>query len=239
MKRLRPLFTSWNKAGAARPSGHDSHPNKKNLHVRFQSTASAAAPDTTTTPTDSSSSPAAPPVVSSDTNANRPKPPLATTEARHQLTVEQVQKVDRLFHKILWLDIFQSSMFVEELNRRMGRHLTDKDRRQIVKIVEADTRIMEGEDPAADAESSGSSDGDAAASAQAEPQLVELKLTGFEAKSKIKVIKEVRSMAGLGLKEAKELVEGLPKIVKKDLKPDQANELKAKLEAVGATVELA
>ena len=233
MKRLRPLSTSWNKAGAARPSGHDSHSNKKkNHHVRFQSTASAAAPDTTTTPTDSSLSP---PVMSD--NENRPKPPLATTEAQHQLTVEQVQKVDRLFHKILWLDIFQSSMFVEELNRRMGRHLTDKDRRQIVKIVEADTRIMDGEDPAADAESSGSSD--ASASAQAEPQLLELKLTGFEAKSKIKVIKEVRSIAGLGLKEAKELVEGLPKIVKKDLKPDQANELKAKLEAVGATVELA
>ena len=67
---------------------------------------------------------------------------------------------------------------------------------------------------------------------------VDLKLTGFEAKSKIKVIKEVRSIAGLGLKEAKELVEGAPKVIQKDLKPEAAEELKAKLEAVGATIEL-
>mmetsp|Transcript_24629 Transcript_24629/g.37948 ORF Transcript_24629/g.37948 Transcript_24629/m.37948 type:complete len:274 (-) Transcript_24629:144-965(-) len=67
----------------------------------------------------------------------------------------------------------------------------------------------------------------------------DLKLTGFDKKAKIKVIKEVRAMSGLGLKEAKELVEGAPKVVKKDMKKEEAEELKAKLEAVGATVELA
>jgi large subunit ribosomal protein L7/L12 len=46
--------------------------------------------------------------------------------------------------------------------------------------------------------------------------LFDLKLVGFDAK--IKVIKEVRAIAGLGLKEAKELVEGAPKVIKKDLK---------------------
>lgn len=66
----------------------------------------------------------------------------------------------------------------------------------------------------------------------------DLKLMGFDAKSKIKVIKEVRSIAGLGLKEAKELVEGAPKVVKKDLKEDEANELKEKLEALGAQIEV-
>lgn len=66
----------------------------------------------------------------------------------------------------------------------------------------------------------------------------DLKLVGFDDKSKIKVIKEVRSLAGLGLKEAKEMVESAPKILQKDLKPEAAEELKAKLEAVGAQVEL-
>jgi len=80
--------------------------------------------------------------------------------------------------------------------------------------------------------------GAAAAVEESGPKTVDLKLTGFDAKAKIKVIKEVRSLAGLGLKESKELVEGAPAIVQKDLKPEQAEELKAQLEAVGATVEL-
>jgi large subunit ribosomal protein L7/L12 len=83
----------------------------------------------------------------------------------------------------------------------------------------------------------------AAAPAQQEEEKVEktifdLKLLGFDAKAKIKVIKEIRSIAGLGLKEAKELVESAPKVFQKDLKQDKAEELKAQLEAVGAQVEI-
>ncbi len=55
---------------------------------------------------------------------------------------------------------------------------------------------------------------------------------------KIAVIKEVRAITGLGLKEAKELVEGAPKPVKEGLEKTEAEELKKKLEAAGATVEL-
>jgi len=55
---------------------------------------------------------------------------------------------------------------------------------------------------------------------------------------KINVIKEVRGITGLGLKEAKELVEGAPKAVKEGVDKAEAEELKAKLEAAGATVEL-
>ncbi len=55
---------------------------------------------------------------------------------------------------------------------------------------------------------------------------------------KINVIKEVRAITGLGLKEAKELVEGAPKPVKEGLSKDEAEELKKKLEETGATVEL-
>ncbi|MBO6783111.1 MAG: 50S ribosomal protein L7/L12 [Alphaproteobacteria bacterium] len=55
---------------------------------------------------------------------------------------------------------------------------------------------------------------------------------------KINVIKEVRTITGLGLKEAKELVEGAPKPVKEGVEKDEAEELKKKLEEAGATVEL-
>jgi large subunit ribosomal protein L7/L12 len=55
---------------------------------------------------------------------------------------------------------------------------------------------------------------------------------------KIEVIKEVRAMTGLGLKEAKDLVEGAPKAVKEGVNKKDAEEMKKKLEAVGASVEL-
>jgi len=55
---------------------------------------------------------------------------------------------------------------------------------------------------------------------------------------KIQVIKEVRAITGLGLKEAKDLVDGAPKPVKEGLSKAEAEALKAKLEGAGATVEL-
>lgn len=56
--------------------------------------------------------------------------------------------------------------------------------------------------------------------------------------SKINVIKEVRAITALGLKEAKDLVDGAPKPVKEGVKKEEADEIKAKLEAAGATVEV-
>jgi large subunit ribosomal protein L7/L12 len=55
---------------------------------------------------------------------------------------------------------------------------------------------------------------------------------------KIEVIKEVRALTGLGLKEAKELVEGAPKAVKEGVNKDEAEKVKAQLEKAGAKVEL-
>ena len=64
---------------------------------------------------------------------------------------------------------------------------------------------------------------------------VVLKETGAQ---KIQVIKVVRELTGLGLKEAKDLVDGAPKEVKTGVGKDEANQVKAKLEAAGAVVEL-
>ncbi len=62
-----------------------------------------------------------------------------------------------------------------------------------------------------------------------------LKVSGDQ---KINVIKAIREATGLGLKEAKDIADGAPKVVKEGLKKEDAEELKKKLEAVGATVEL-
>ena len=79
--------------------------------------------------------------------------------------------------------------------------------------------------------------GDAAEAAVEEQTEFDVVLASFGEK-KINVIKEVRQMTGLGLKEAKDLVESAPKAIREAVAKDEAEELKKKLEAVGATVEL-
>ena len=63
-------------------------------------------------------------------------------------------------------------------------------------------------------------------------------LAGFDAAAKIKVIKAVREITGLGLAEAKGVVEGAPKTLKEAVSKDEAEEMKKKLEEAGAKVEL-
>ena len=63
-------------------------------------------------------------------------------------------------------------------------------------------------------------------------------LAGFDAAAKIKVIKVVREVTGLGLAEAKAVVEGAPKALKEAVAKDEAEALKAKLEEAGAKVEI-
>mmetsp|Transcript_751 Transcript_751/g.1246 ORF Transcript_751/g.1246 Transcript_751/m.1246 type:complete len:329 (-) Transcript_751:138-1124(-) len=98
--------------------------------------------------------------------------------------------------------------------------------------------FTDDEDDYMDAAGGGDGEGAAVEEAKVEKTVFDLKLTGFDAKAKIKVIKEIRGLTSLGLKEAKELVEGAPTTVKKDIKMEEAEEIKAKLEAVGATVEI-
>ncbi|AKK20453.1 50S ribosomal protein L7/L12 [Candidatus Liberibacter africanus] len=76
------------------------------------------------------------------------------------------------------------------------------------------------------------------AAAVAEKTEFEVFLEGFDAKKKISVIKEVRAITELGLKEAKDFVESAPKSLKTGVSKDEAEELKKKLEAAGATIIL-
>ena len=78
--------------------------------------------------------------------------------------------------------------------------------------------------------------GDAAGAAEEKDEFnVELTSAGA---SKVKVIKVVREITGLGLKEAKEVVDGAPKVIKEGVSKEEAEEITAKLEAEGASVEL-
>ena len=77
-----------------------------------------------------------------------------------------------------------------------------------------------------------------AAAAPAEEQTEFTVVLAAIGDKKIEVIKEVRALTGLGLKEAKDLVEGAPKPVKESVNKEEANKIKATLEKVGAKVEL-
>ena len=76
-----------------------------------------------------------------------------------------------------------------------------------------------------------------AAAAEEEKTEFDVELTDFGAQ-KIKVIKVVREITGLGLKEAKELVEGAPKNIKEGVSKEEAESIKAKVEEVGAKITL-
>ena len=80
--------------------------------------------------------------------------------------------------------------------------------------------------------------GGAAAPAAEEKTEFDVVLAGFDAAAKIKVIKVVREITGLGLADAKAMVEGAPKTLKEAVGKDEAEELKKKLEEAGAKVEI-
>ena len=113
--------------------------------------------------------------------------------------------------------------------------LTVMEAADLSKLLEEKWGVSAAAAPVAVAASpGGASDGGDAAGEQSEFSVI-LAAAGDK---KINVIKEVRTITGLGLKEAKDLVEGAPKPVKEGLAKDAAEELKKKLEEAGATVEL-
>ena len=112
--------------------------------------------------------------------------------------------------------------------------LTVLEAAELAKLLEDKWGVSAAAAPVAVAAVAG---GDAGGAAAAEKDEFDVVLASAGA-SKINVIKEVRAITGLGLKEAKDLVEGAPKPVKEGVAKAEAEELKAKLEEAGATVEL-
>ena len=123
--------------------------------------------------------------------------------------------LEEIVDKISELSVLELSELVKALEEKFG-------------VEAAAPMMMAGAMPAA---GGGDAGGDAA------PTEFDVILAEVGAE-KIKVIKEVRGITSLGLKEAKELVDGAPKPIKEDVNEDEAKEIKEKLEAVGATVEV-
>ena len=113
--------------------------------------------------------------------------------------------------------------------------LTVLEAAELAKLLEDKWGVSAAAAPVAVAAVGGVDAGDGAAAEDKDEFDVILTSAGG---SKINVIKEVRTITGLGLKEAKDLVEGAPKPVKEGVAKSEAEELKAKLEEAGATVEL-
>ena len=113
-------------------------------------------------------------------------------------------------------------------------NLTVLEASELSKILEAKWGVSAAAPVAVAAAAPG---GDAGGAAAEEKDSFTIVLTDVGDK-KINVIKEVRTATGLGLKEAKELVESAPKDIKEDVPKDEANEIKEKLEAAGAKVDL-
>lgn len=106
----------------------------------------------------------------------------------------------------------------------------------VLELVELISAFEEKFNVSAAAVAVAATGGDAPAAA-AEQTEFDVELTSFGA-NKVAVIKAVREATGLGLKEAKDLVEGAPQVLKEAASKEEADELKAKLETAGATVTL-
>ena len=113
--------------------------------------------------------------------------------------------------------------------------LTIKEASELLKVLEDQYNIKPAAAAAVVAGPAAGGDGAAAAEEEKTEFDVILKAVGG---NKIAVIKEVRAITGLGLKEAKDLVDGAPNTVKEAAPKDQAEDIKAKLEGAGAEVEL-
>lgn len=137
-------------------------------------------------------------------------------------------RVEKLAEEIMHLNLLEVADLTDILQKRLG-----------ISAPSFGSMPMMGAPMQGGAAPAGAEASPAAEPAK-EPEKTEfdVKLEGFDAASKIKVIKEIRVVTELGLKEAKELVEKSPVVVKSGLKKEEADELKKKLEAVGGKVAL-
>ena len=113
-------------------------------------------------------------------------------------------------------------------------NLTVKDVQELADILKEEYGIEPAAAAVAVAAAPGGADGGAAAEEKTEFDVF-LESAGG---SKLKVVKEVKTLLGIGLKDAKDLVDGAPGVIKEGVAKDEAESLKAALEAAGATVEL-
>ena len=157
-------------------------------------------------------------------DSNRSFSSAAPQRMEHDYETQCSPKVEKVFEKILNLDMFEVHLVTELIAEKVG--------------LNVNAAALAAGGVGGGAGGGGAAAGGAEEEAAEEKTAFDLKLVSFDAKAKIKVIKEVRSIAGLGLKEAKELVEGAPKTILKEMKKDELEEIAAKMKELGAEVEI-
>lgn len=156
-------------------------------------------------------------ISSSSTKQMRP---FSSGQDEEEERVITNPKVLDLAEQIVQLNLLEVSDLTEILKKRLN-----------IQLPAGGMAFAPPMDAAPGAAAAPSASGEAAPAPKEEKTEFNIKLEGFDAAAKIKVIKEVRGITDLGLKEAKELVEGAPAVLKKGVKKEEAEELKAKLEA--------
>lgn len=136
---------------------------------------------------------------------------------------EASESVKELCEQILNLDVVEMNQLLYRLQSRLG--ISDQMLAGVGSGGGGGGGAAAGED-------------EAPAEVVKEKDAFDVKLTAFDAKAKIKIIKEVRAASGLGLKEAKELVEKAPAVIKEGLTKDEADALAKTITELGGTVEL-
>ena len=160
--------------------------------------------------------------------ARRLAPAAARGASRRRMTAPAVsEKVEKICDDVCQLNVLELKEFLDLFKERAG--LSDADLQGGGGGGGGVVQVAAAAAPAAAAP---------AEAAAEEKEFFDIKLTSFDAKAKIKVIKEVRALTGLGLKEAKEVVEGAPSVLKKEVKKDEAEEIVKKLTELGAAAEL-
>lgn len=166
--------------------------------------------------------------------------PLAEAEVLAEDFLERPpEKIVKLADDVLALNVVEMAQLQRRIQRRMGisRALAEQ---AYVHSLAASNMVFSGLTPSGGAAAAGPDAGAPAAAAEPvkEKEAFDLKLKLVDAKVKIKVIKEIRVITGLGLKEAKDLVEKAPVLVKPGLKKEEAEAFKKLLVDAGAEVEL-
>jgi large subunit ribosomal protein L7/L12 len=152
------------------------------------------------------------------------KPNVMTEEKKQEASEEKVEAKDEAGAEVPE----QFKKLVEEIEKMSVLELSE-----LVKVLEEKFGVSASA-PMMMAGPSAAGDGEAVAEEKSEYD-VELTAAG---EKKINVIKAVREITGLGLKEAKDMVDGAPNVIKEKAKKEEAEEAKAKLEEAGASVEL-
>lgn len=164
-----------------------------------------------------------------------PKPQWLSTIARGYISAspaEESEKVTAIVDELMGLTVLEVMDLVEVIREKKGAN----NELPIAMLMVPGMGIRGV--PRGVPKGGGAGEGGEEAEKKAEKTAFDVKLDGFEAASKIKVIKEVRTFTSLGLKEAKDLVEKVPTLLKKGVTKEEAETIIAKLKEVGAKASM-